>query len=91
MLNAVIERGLHCCPPPALFYKEPSPIGISILSSPTIKNTHASGFPLLSGIRDNLSDTLVEGGCSLCTGKGKGEQENLGNAEHAGNASEGGR
>ena len=83
VVNAVTERGLHCAPPPALFYKRPSPIGIStILSSSTIKNTHASGLPLLSGIRDNLSDTLAVSRCSLCTGKGKSEQEDLGNAEH---------
>lgn len=77
-MNAVIERGLHLPPPPAL----PYPIGISIKPSSTIKNTHASGFPLLSGIRDDLSDTLGVGGCSLCTRKGEGEQEDLGKAKH---------
>jgi len=34
-----------------------------------------SGFPLLSGIGDNLSDTLGVKGCSLCTRKSESEHE----------------
>lgn len=46
--------------------------------------TYTSGLPLLGGIGDNLSNTLGVKRCSLCTRNGKGEQGDLGNAEHRG-------
>jgi len=82
--NAVTEIGLHFSPPPAVRYKNPSPIGISRAPSPALKHTHTSGFPLLSGSADNLSDTLGVNGCSLCSGKGESEQEDRVKAEHCG-------
>jgi len=41
-----------------------------------------SSLPLLGSSSDNLSDTLGVKGCSLCSRKGEGEQEDLGKAEH---------
>jgi hypothetical protein len=44
--------------------------------------SEASSFPLLSGIGDNLSNTLGVKGCSLCAGKSESEQEDRGKFEH---------
>lgn len=82
MVNAVIERGLQLSSPPAASYRKPKAVGFNEGSAWCFKSTHTSILPLLGGIGDDLSDTLRVEGCSLCTGNGKGEQEDLGNTEH---------